>query len=161
MEEKFMKEALKEAKKAYDKLEVPVGAVIVKDGKIIARAHNLKETKYDTTKHAEILAIQKASKKLNSWRLLDCEMYVTLEPCSMCAGALINSRIKKVYIGASDEKTGAVGSVFNLLEEYTFNHKVEYEKGVLKDECESILKEFFKELRRVKKKDKYVCDREL
>ena len=151
MEEKFMKEALKEAKKAYDKLEVPVGAVIVKDGKIIARAHNLKETKFDTTKHAEILAIQKASKKLNSWRLLDCEMYVTLEPCSMCAGALINSRIKKVYIGAIDEKTGAVGSVFNLLDDYTFNHKVEYEKGVLQDECENILKEFFKELRKVKK----------
>ena len=151
MEEKFMKEALKEAKKAYDKLEVPVGAVIVKDGKIIARAHNLKETKYDTTKHAEILAIQKASKKLNSWRLIDCEMYVTLEPCSMCAGALINSRIKKVYIGASDQKTGAVGSVFNLLEDYTFNHKVEYKKGVLQDECESILKEFFKELRKIKK----------
>lgn len=151
MEEKFMKAALKEAKKAYDKLEVPVGAVIVKDGKIIARAHNLKETKYDTTKHAEILAIQKASKKLNSWRLIDCEMYVTLEPCSMCAGALINSRIKKVYIGASDQKTGAVGSVFNLLEDYTFNHKVEYEKGVLQDECESILKQFFKELRKIKK----------
>ena len=151
MEEKFMKAALKEAKKAYEKLEVPVGAVIVKDGKIIARAHNLKETKFDTTKHAEILAIQKASKKLNSWRLIDCEMYVTLEPCSMCAGALINSRIKKVYIGASDPKTGAVGSVFNLLEDYTFNHKVEYEKGVLQDECESILKEFFKELRKIKK----------
>lgn len=151
MEEKFMKAALKEAKKAYDKLEVPVGAVIVKDGKIIARAHNLKETKYDTTKHAEILAIQKASKKLNSWRLIDCEMYVTLEPCSMCAGALINSRIKKVYIGASDQKTGAVGSVFNLLEDYTFNHKVEYEKGVMQEECENILKEFFKELRKIKK----------
>ena len=151
MEEKFMKEALKEAKKAYNKLEVPVGAVIVKDGKIIARAHNLKETKYDTTKHAEILAIQKASKKLNSWRLIDCEMYVTLEPCSMCAGALINSRIKKVYIGASDKKTGAVGSVFNLLEDYIFNHKVEYEKGVMQDECEKILKEFFKELRKIKK----------
>lgn len=151
MEEKFMKAALKEAKKAYDKLEVPVGAVIVKDRKIIARAHNLKETKNDTTKHAEILAIQKASKKLNSWRLIDCEMYVTLEPCSMCAGALINSRIKKVYIGASDKKTGAVGSVFNLLEDYTFNHKVEYEKGVLQDECESILKEFFKKLRKNKK----------
>lgn len=149
--EKFMKEALKEAKKAYEKLEVPVGAVIVKDGKIIARAHNLKETKFDTTKHAEILAIQKASKKINSWRLIDCEMYVTLEPCSMCAGALINSRIKKVYIGANDEKTGAVGSVFNLLEDYTFNHKVEVEKGILKDECESILKEFFKELRKAKK----------
>ncbi len=151
MEERFMKEALKEAKKAYDKLEVPVGAVIVKDEKIIARAHNLKETKYDTTKHAEILAIQKASKKLNSWRLIDCEMYVTLEPCSMCAGALINSRIKKVYIGASDQKTGAVGSVYNLLEDYTFNHKVEYEKGVLQDECESILKEFFRKLRNIKK----------
>ena len=154
MEEKFMKAALKEAKKAYDKLEVPVGAVIVKDGNIIARAHNLKETKFDTTKHAEILAIQKASKKLNSWRLLDCEMYVTLEPCSMCAGALINSRIKKVYIGASDEKTGAVGSVFNLLDDYTFNHKVEYEKGVLQDECESILKDFFKKLRKLKKYSK-------
>lgn len=148
--ERFMREALKEAKKAYDKLEVPVGAVIVKEGKIIARAHNLKETKFDTTKHAEILAIQKASKKLNSWRLLDCEMYVTLEPCSMCAGAMINSRIKKVYIGANDEKTGAVGSVFNLLEDYTFNHKVEIEKGILKDECESILKQFFKMLRKMK-----------
>lgn len=149
--EKFMKEALKEAKKAYDKLEVPVGAVIVKDGKIIARAHNLKETKYDTTKHAEILAIQKASKKLESWRLLDCEMYVTLEPCSMCAGAMINARIKKVYIGASDEKTGAVGSVFNLFEDYTFNHKVEVEKGILQTECENLLKDFFKMLRKLKK----------
>ena len=148
--EKFMKEALKEAKKAYDKLEVPVGAVIVKNGKIIARAHNLKETKHDTTNHAEILAIQKASKKLQSWRLLDCEMYVTLEPCSMCAGALINSRIKKIYIGAQDEKTGAAGSVLNLFEDYTFNHKVEVEKGILKEDCENILKEFFKALRRTK-----------
>lgn len=149
--EKFMKEALKEAQKAYDKLEVPVGAVIVKEGKIIAKAHNLKETKFDTTKHAEIIAIQKASKKLNSWRLLDCEMYVTLEPCSMCTGALINSRIKKVYIGANDEKTGAIGSVFNLLEDYTFNHKVDFEKGVLKNECEIIIKNFFKKLRKLKK----------
>ena len=149
--EYFMKEALKEAEKAYEKLEVPVGAIIVKDGKIIARAYNQKESKTDTTKHAEILAIQKASKKLKSWRLIDCEMYVTLEPCTMCAGAIIHSRIKKVYIGAMDEKTGAVGSVFNLLEDYTFNHKVEYEKGVLQDECESILKEFFKELRKIKK----------
>lgn len=151
MEEKFMKEALKEAKKAYDKLEVPVGAVIVKDGQVIARAHNLKERKLDTTNHAEILAIQKASKKLKSWRLIGCEMYVTLEPCSMCAGALINSRIKKVYIGASDKKTGAVGSVFNLLEDYTFNHKVEYEKGILQEDCENLLKQFFKELRKMKK----------
>ena len=151
MEEKFMREALKEAKKAYDKLEIPVGAVIVKDGKIIARAHNQKETKCDTTNHAEILAIQKASKKIKSWRLLDCEMYVTLEPCSMCAGAIINSRIKKVYIGTMDEKTGAVGSVFNLFNDYTFNHKVEYETGILKNECEEIIKSFFKELREIKK----------
>lgn len=153
MEEKnkFMEQALKEAKKAYEKLEVPVGAVIVKDGKIIARAHNLKETKTDTTKHAELLAIQKASKKLESWRLLDCEMYITLEPCSMCAGAIINSRIKKIYIGALDEKTGAAGSVLNLFEDYKFNHKVEVEKGVMQKECENILKDFFKMLRKYKK----------
>ena len=151
MEEKYMKEALKEAKKAYDKLEIPVGAVIVKQGKIIARAHNQKETKFDTTKHAEILAIQKASKKLGSWRLLDCEMYVTLEPCSMCAGALINSRIKKVYIGTMDEKTGAVGSVLNLLDDYKFNHEVEFETGILQNECEKLLKDFFKDLRKLKK----------
>ena len=150
MQEKFMKEALKEAKKAYDKLEVPVGAIIVKDGKIIARAHNLKETKFDTTNHAEIIAIQKASKKLKSWRLLDCEMYVTLEPCSMCAGAIINSRIKKIYIGANDEKTGAVGSVLNLFDDYKFNHQVEFEKGIMKEDCENILKDFFKNLRKIK-----------
>lgn len=154
MEEKFMKKALKEAKKAYEKLEVPVGAVIVKDGKIIARAHNLKETKKDTTKHAEILAIQKASKKLNSWRLTGCQMYVTLEPCTMCAGALIQSRIDKVYIGTMDYKTGACGSVLNILEDYTFNHKVEFETGILKDECEDILQNFFKELRKIKGKIK-------
>lgn len=153
MEEKFMKEALKEAKKAYDKLEVPVGCVIVKDGKIIARGHNLKETKQDTTKHAEMIAIQKASKKLNSWRLLDCEMYVTLEPCSMCAGAIIQSRIKKIYIGTLDEKTGAAGSVLNLFEDYPFNHKVEVETGILKTDCENILKAFFKELRKLKSKN--------
>ena len=152
--EKYMKEALKEARKAYEKLEIPVGAVIVKDGKIIARAHNQKETKFDTTKHAEILAIQKASRKLNSWRLIDCEMYVTLEPCSMCAGAIINSRIKKVYFGTSDKKTGAVGSVLNLFTDYKFNHNVEFENGILQEECEDILKSFFKDLRKTKKGDK-------
>ena len=153
MEQKeyYMKQALKEAEKAYKKLEVPVGAIIVKDEKIIARAHNQKETKTDTTKHAEILAIQKASKKLKSWRLIDCEMYVTLEPCSMCAGAMINSRIKKVYIGAKDEKTGAVGSVLNLFNDYTFNHKVEVETGIMEKECQEILTQFFKELRKIKK----------
>ncbi len=150
MEKKFMKEAIKEAKKAYQKLEIPVGAVIVKDGKIISRGHNLKETKADTTKHAEIIAIQKASKKLNAWRLIDCEMYVTLEPCAMCAGAIINSRIKKLYIGTMDEKTGAVGSVLNLFEDFTFNHKVEAEKGIMQDECKNMLKQFFKELRESK-----------
>lgn len=150
LEHKFMKEAIKEAKKAADKLEVPVGCVIVKDGKIIARAHNQKESKTDTTKHAEIIAIQKASKKLEAWRLLECEMYVTLEPCSMCAGAMIQARIKKVYIGAMDKKTGACGSVLNLLQDYPFNHKVEIETGIEKEECEEILKEFFKKLRQKK-----------
>ena len=149
--EQFMQEAIKEAKKASKKLEVPVGCVIVKDEKIIARAHNQKETKTDTTKHAEILAIQKASKKLEAWRLLDCEMYVTLEPCSMCAGAMIQARIKKVYIGAMDEKTGACGSVLNLLQDYPFNHKVEIEIGIEKEKCEKELKEFFKQLRNIKK----------
>ena len=151
MQEFFMREALKEAKKAYNKLEIPVGAVIVKNGEMVARAHNIKEEKKDTTKHAEILAIQKASKKLETWRLNDCEMYVTLEPCPMCAGALIQSRIKKVYIGTMDEKTGACGSVLNLLEDFKFNHKVEVERGILKEECEKILKEFFIKLREYKK----------
>ena len=146
--EKFMKEALKEAKKAYDKLEVPVGCVIVKNGKIIARSHNLKETKKDTTKHAEMIAIEKASKKIDAWRLLDCDMYVTLEPCSMCAGAIINARIKNLYIGTMDKKTGAAGSVLNLFEDFTFNHKVTVETGILQEQCEKILKDFFKELRK-------------
>ena len=154
MPEEFMKEAIKEAKKAAKKLEVPVGCVIVKDGEIIARGHNLKETKKDTTKHAEIITIQKASKKLATWRLNECEMYVTLEPCTMCAGAIINSRIKKVYIGTMDPKTGAAGSVLNIFEDYTCNHRVEVEKDILKEECEKILKDFFKELRKMKKANK-------
>ena len=119
--------------------------------KLLQNGYNLKETKLDTTKHAEIIAIQKASKKLQSWRLLDCDMYVTLEPCSMCAGAIINSRIKNLYIGTLDEKTGAAGSVLNLFEDYAFNHKVNVEKGILQPECEKILKDFFKELRLRKK----------
>ncbi|MBR2744431.1 MAG: tRNA adenosine(34) deaminase TadA [Clostridia bacterium] len=154
MQEKFMKLALKEARKAYDKEEIPVGAVIVKDDVVIARAHNVKELKNDTTRHAEIIAIQKASKKLGSWRLEDCEMYVTLEPCSMCAGALIQARIKKVYIGTMDYKTGACGSVLNLLKDYKFNHVVEEQTGVLQEECENLLKDFFKKLRENKKIEK-------
>ena len=153
MEEKFMRAALKEAEKAFEKDEVPVGAVIVKDNKIIARAHNIKELKHDATSHAEVLAIQKACKKLGVWRLSDCDMYVTLEPCPMCTGALINARINKLYIGTEDPKTGACGSVLNLLD-YKFNHKIEVEKYILKDECEGILKSFFKELRERKRNEK-------
>ena len=148
--EKYMKEALKEAQKAYEKLEVPVGAIIVKDGKIVARAHNLKETKNDTTKHAEISAIEKASKKLGNWRLIDCEMYVTLEPCPMCAGAIVNSRIKKVNIGAMDEKTGACGSKLNLLQDFNFDTKVDMESGILENECRELLQKFFVALRKLK-----------
>lgn len=151
-EEKYMKLALLQAKKAYDKLEVPVGCIIVKDNKVIARAYNQKETKLDSTMHAEIIAIKKACKKLGTWRLNGCEMYVTLEPCSMCAGAIIQSRIDKLYIGTMDEKTGSCGSVFNLFEDYTFNHRVEVITGIRKDECEKILKDFFKMLRNTKKK---------
>lgn len=151
MEEEFMKLALKEAKKAYQKLEIPVGAVIVKDGKVIAKAHNLKESHQDVTSHAEILAIRKAQKKLQNWRLQGCQMYVTLEPCPMCAGAIIQSRIKNLYYGASDEKTGAVGSVLNLMEDFKFNHIVNVEKGILKNDCENLLKDFFRELRKSKK----------
>lgn len=147
MVEYYMKEALKEAKKAYKKEEVPIGAIIVKDGRIIARAHNLRETKKQACAHAEILAIEKACKKLGAWRLEDCEMYITLEPCVMCAGAIINARIKKIYIGAMDEKGGAVGSKINLMSDIKLNHTVEIETGILKDECSQILKDFFKELR--------------
>ena len=124
---KFMKEALKEAQKSYKKEEIPVGAIIVKDGKIIA--------------------IQKACKKLQTWRLTGCTMYVTLEPCSMCAGSLIQSRLDKVVIGTMDEKTGACGSVLNLLADYKFNHIVQIETGIMQEECKTILQQFFKELR--------------
>lgn len=146
--EYFMKEALKEAKKAYKKLEVPVGVVIVKDNKIIARGYNQKEMKNNPIKHAEIIAIEKACKKLNNWRLNDCEMYVTLEPCPMCAGAIINSRIKKVYIGAVQEKTGACGSKVNLIEKYNSETKVDTEFGILQDKCLELVQDFFKELRK-------------
>lgn len=145
--EYFMNEALKEARKAYNKEEIPVGAIIVKNGEIIARGHNQKEYKKDSTKHAEIIAINKACKKLEAWRLTNCEMYITLEPCAMCAGAIINSRIKKIYIGTMDPKTGACGSVLNLLKDFTFNHNVEIETEIVQQDCEKILKEFFKTLR--------------
>ena len=148
--EKYMKIALKEAKKAFDEDEVPVGAVIVKDGQVIAKAHNQKEAKTDTTKHAEIIAIQKASKKLKNWRLEDAIMYVTLEPCTMCIGAIIGARIKKVCFGAMDEKTGACGSVLNIPKDYPFNHIVEIEGNIMEEESKALLQDFFKMLRKKK-----------
>ena len=144
---KFMKEALKEAKKAYEKKEVPIGAIIVKDGKIISRGHNLRETKQDATLHAEMAAIAKACKKTGSWRLNGCDMYVTLEPCCMCAGAIISSRIDRVFIGALDTKSGAAGSVVNVFDIKQLNHKVEVHIGILEEDCKAIMKSFFKQLR--------------
>ena len=147
----FMDIAINLAKKAYKLKEIPVGALIIKENKIISKAYNTREHSQQAINHAEIIAIKKACKKLKSWRLNECEMYVTLEPCSMCAGALIQSRIRKVYIGTMDEKTGSCGSVFNLLKDYKFNHNVDIEYGVCKEDCEKILKDFFKELRKNKK----------
>ena len=142
-----MKEALKEAKKAYLKEEVPVGAVVVYNGKIIARGHNLREIKESVLGHAELVAISKASKKIGSWKLEDCDIYVTLEPCPMCSGAIIQSRIKNLYFGAYDPKGGAAGSVLDLYD-YKFNHKVNVVGGIMEEECSTIIKEFFNELRK-------------
>ena len=150
MIEKYMKLALKEAEKAYNKEEVPIGAIIVKDNKVIARAHNLRESKKQACAHAEILAIQKACKKLDAWRLEECDIYVTLEPCPMCAGAIINARFRNLYIGAMEPRTGAVGSKLDLLRDYKFNHEVNVESGILENECSVIMKKFFKELRNKK-----------
>ena len=145
----FMNEAIEEAKKAALIEEVPVGAVIVKDGEIIARAHNLRETEKNALCHAEVIAINEACKKLGGWRLFDCDLYVTLEPCPMCAGAIVNSRIKRVVYGAKDSKAGAMGSVLDL-NSYPLNHKSEIVSGVLADECAGLLSEFFKRKRRSK-----------
>lgn len=147
----FMKQAIKEAKKALELDEVPVGAVIVKNGEIIAKAFNLRETDQIATHHAEIIAINKACEILNTWRLVDCELYVTLEPCVMCAGALILSRVNKVFFGAYDPKAGAIVSVANLLNIEKFNHTVSFEGGILEEECSKLLKNFFKNLRSIKK----------
>ncbi len=148
--EKFMKKALKEAQKAYNKDEVPIGCVIVKDGKVIARAYNKREEKNMATAHSELLAIEKACRKLGSWRLNDCDLYVTMEPCPMCAGAILNARIRSLYFGAVDEKSGAVVSNLHELDlDKTFcNHKVLYEGGVLENECQQLIKQFFRELRK-------------
>lgn len=153
-EEKFMKEAIRQAKKAYALREVPIGCVIVYEGKIIARGYNRRNTDKNTTSHAEINAIRKASKKLGDWRLEGCTLYVTLEPCQMCAGAIVQARIDKVVIGSMNPKAGCAGSVLNLLEMDGFNHKVELERGVLEKECSTMLSGFFKELRMEKAKAK-------
>lgn len=153
-EEKFMKEAIRQAKKAYALREVPIGCVIVYEGKIIARGYNRRNTDKNTTSHAEINAIRKASKKLGDWRLEGCTLYVTLEPCQMCAGAIVQARIDKVVIGSMNPKAGCAGSVLNLLEMDGFNHKVEVERGVLEEECSTMLSGFFKELRMEKAKAK-------
>lgn len=148
MQQKFMREAIKQAKKAYAIDEVPIGCVIVYEGKIIARGYNRRTTDKNTLSHAELNAIRKASKKLGDWRLDDCEMYVTLEPCQMCAGAIVQARIKRVYIGCMNPKAGCAGSVLNLLQVEKFNHQVEIETGILEEECSSMIKEFFRELRK-------------
>ncbi|MDD4835336.1 MAG: tRNA adenosine(34) deaminase TadA [Lutispora sp.] len=145
--ENFMKIALDEAKKAAGIDEVPVGAVIVKNGIIISQAFNTRESSKDATSHAEITAIKKACEALEAWRLIDCEMYVTLEPCLMCSGAILQSRIEKLYIGTMDSKAGAAGSVINVFEDYWFHHKCEVFTGIMQEECSSILKDFFKKKR--------------
>ncbi len=154
MEEKFMREAIKQAKKAASIGETPIGAVIVHDGEIIARGYNRRETKKNALLHAEITAIDRACRKLGGWRLPDCDMYVTLEPCPMCAGAIINARIDNVYFGAFDKKSGCAASVTNLFENGMFNHNVNAVGGIMEDDCVKLLQDFFKELRKKKREEK-------
>ena len=154
IEEKYMKLALKQAMKAQEKDEVPIGCVIVKDDKVIARGYNLRQTKQQSYAHAEMIAIQKACKKLGTWRLEDCDLYVTLEPCPMCAGAILQSRIKRVIYGAKDPKGGCVDSCMKMYETKGFNHYPEVLSGILEEECSSILTNFFIMKREMKKKMK-------
>ncbi|KRL06554.1 tRNA adenosine(34) deaminase TadA [Liquorilactobacillus hordei] len=150
----FMKEAIYEAKKAATVGEVPIGCVIVMGDKIVGRGHNLREHAQDATMHAEILAIQEANAFCKSWRLPEAQLFVTLEPCPMCSGAILNSRIERVYYGAMDPKAGTVGSLMNLLDDHRFNHQVIVEKGCLENECAQMLKSFFRDIRLKKKKSK-------
>ena len=151
-DKKYMKEALKQAEKAERIEEVPIGCVIVHQGRIISRGYNRRNIQASALAHAEILAIKKASKKMGDWRLEECIMYITLEPCPMCAGAIVQARIPKVVIGAMNPKAGCAGSILNLLEERRFNHQVETVRGVLEEECQIKMKNFFKSLREKKKK---------
>ena len=151
-QEKFMREAIRQAKKAEALMEVPIGCVIVYEGKIIARGYNRRNTDKNTLSHAELNAIKKASRKLGDWRLEGCTMYVTLEPCQMCAGAIIQARMDRVVIGSMNPKAGCAGSVLNLLERKEFNHQAEVIRGVLEEECSAMLSGFFRKLRERKKK---------
>lgn len=149
-DEKFMKAAIKQAKKAYAIDEVPIGCVIVQDGKIIARGYNRRNTDKNALAHAELAAIRKASKKTGDWRLEDCTLYVTLEPCQMCAGAIVQSRMQRVVIATMNAKAGCAGSILNLLQMQEFNHQVAITRGVLEEECSTMLSQFFRELRKRK-----------
>jgi tRNA(adenine34) deaminase len=153
-DEQFMLEAIKEAKKAEELDEVPIGAIIVLNGEVIARAHNLRETKQSSIAHAEVLAIDEACRKLGTWRLEDVVLYVTLEPCPMCAGAIMLSRVKKVVYGARDPKGGCAGTFMNILQDERFNHQSEVVSGVLVEECGALLSDFFRNLREKKKQKK-------
>lgn len=153
-DEKFMKAALLQAQKAEALEEVPIGCVIVQNGRIIARSYNRRNTDKNTLSHAELNAIRKASKKTGDWRLEDCTIYITLEPCQMCAGAIVQARIGRAVIGAMNPKAGCAGSVLNLLEYPQFNHQVKVERGVLERECSEMLSDFFRRLRESKKKEK-------
>ena len=150
-DEKYMKEAIRQAKKAKALDEVPIGCVIVYEDKIIARGYNRRNTDKNTLSHAELNANRKASKKLGDWRLEGCTMYITLEPCQMCAGAIVQARVSRVVIGSMNPKAGCAGSVLNILQMDRFNHQVELTKGVLQEECSTMLSDFFKELREKKK----------
>ena len=160
MDERFMREAIRQARKAGALMEVPIGCVIVYEGKIIARGYNRRNTDKNTTSHAEINAIRKASKKLGDWRLEGCTLYVTLEPCQMCAGAAVQARLDRVVIGAMNAKAGCAGSIINLLDMQQFNHQIPITKGVLEQECSQILSEFFKRIR-VKKKKRPLTNEEI
>ena len=151
-DEKYMKDAIRQAKKAYDLEETPIGCVLVHKGKVIARGYNTRNKKKNTLAHAEMIVIDKASRVLGDWRLEECTMYVTLEPCPMCAGAIVQARIPKVVIGSTNPKAGCAGSVINLLDMAGFNHQVEVVQGVLEEECSQLMRDFFKELRLKRKK---------
>lgn len=150
----YMKEAIKEAEKAQAKDEVPIGAVVVRDGKIIGRGHNQRETTQQAAAHAEMIAIEEANRHLGNWRLEDCHLFVTLEPCPMCSGAIVLSRIKQVYYGPGDLKAGAAGTLMNILEDNRLNHQVVVERGVMEETCRGLLTTFFRQLRERKKAEK-------